>query len=127
MTRRTVPAWQGKSPDTAIPPRVRLRVIERQDTRCAHCGRKLGVAGERIDIDHITALANGGEHAETNLQALCAPCHKLKTGADVAEKAKVDRVRKKHLGLTRPKATLAGSKASKWKRKLDGTTVRRDG
>ena len=127
MTRRTVPTWQGKTPDTAIPPRVRLRVIEAQRGRCAHCARKLGVAGERIEIDHITALANGGDHSETNLQALCAPCHKLKTGADVAEKARVDRVRKKHLGLTRPKATLAGSRASKWKRKLNGTTVRRDG
>lgn len=126
MTRRTVPDWQGKTPDASIPPRVRLRVIDRQQGRCAHCDRKLGMAGERIDIDHITALANGGEHAEPNLQALCAPCHGLKTGADVAEKARVDRKRKKHLGLTAPKSSLPGSRGSKWKRKIGGGTVLRE-
>jgi hypothetical protein len=41
--------------------------------------------------------------------------------------AKVKRVHQKHIGATRPKGTMPGSKNSKWKRKMDGTVVRRDG
>jgi hypothetical protein len=41
--------------------------------------------------------------------------------------AKVKRVHQKHIGAKRPKGIIPGSKNSKWKRKMDGTVVRRDG
>lgn len=50
--------------------------------------------------------------------------HKAKTADDRAMKAKVDRVRKKHLGLT-PPSRMPGSKNSKIKRKINGQTVDR--
>lgn len=103
---RSVLEWIGPHDDARIPPRVRLRVLDRQDGRCAECARKLGVAGERIEIDHVRALVNGGEHRESNLQALCAPCHGAKTRADVAEKAATNRKRSKALGLTRAKRKM---------------------
>lgn len=126
MTRST-PEWIGKTDETPAPPRVKGRIVLAQDGICAcGCGQKLGAAGEPIEFDHEVALINGGENRETNLRALRRPCHAAKSKADVAEKAKVARVRGKHLGLRKPKATLAGSKSSKWKRRIDGKTVRRE-
>ena len=106
MTRKT-PEWTGKTDDTPAPPRVKARIVLAQDGICAcGCGVKLGTAGEGIDFDHDTALINGGENRESNLRALRRPCHAVKTKADVAEKAKVARVRSKHLGLAKPKRKM---------------------
>ncbi|MFP4239821.1 MAG: HNH endonuclease [Rhodosalinus sp.] len=123
---RSVAEWIGATPETAPPPRVKLRIIDAQGRACAECGRKLGVAGERIEFDHTTALVNGGENRERNLRALCAPCHGAKTRADVAKKSTVARKRKKALGFDKPKRGLPGSKSSGWKQKIGGGWVRRD-
>jgi 5-methylcytosine-specific restriction protein A len=124
-TGRTVAEWIGKTPDSAIPDRVRLRVLLRYRCVCAGCGIKLG-NGVTWDCDHIKALVNDGEHRESNLQPLCKKiCHKKKTGDDVAEKAAVYAARIRHYGIKRPKRPMAGSRASKFKRKMDGTVVER--
>jgi len=126
MTRRT-PEWIGKTDETPVPPRVKARIVLVQDGICAcGCGQKLGSAGEPIEFDHEVALINGGENRENNLRALRRPCHAVKTRADVAEKAKVARVRNKALGFRKPKSTLPGSKSGEWKRKVTGEWVRRD-
>lgn len=121
---RKRPEWIGATPDAAIPPRVKLRVFERHGGVCHISGRKIA-AGERWECDHVVALANGGENRESNLAPALYKPHKAKTAADVAEKAKTARVRSKHLGIKKPKRPMPGSKASGWKRKMDGTTERR--
>lgn len=124
MTRST-PEWVGATDDAKIPDRVRLRVFEAHGGMCALTGRKI-TAADKWDVDHIIALANGGEHREKNLQPVLATAHREKTREDVALKSKIARVRKKHLGIYRPKSTLAGSKQSKWKRKVNGEIVPRE-
>jgi hypothetical protein len=52
------------------------------------------------------------------------PCHAKKTKADVAEKAIVARKRQKHLGIRKP-SRFPGSRDSGWKKKMDGSVVRR--
>lgn len=123
---REVPEWIGKTDNTALPPRVKIRVFDRFGGKCAECGRKLGVAGEDPEFDHITALINGGENRETNFQCLCRGCHRAKTNIDVATKSKDRRVKAKHLGIEKKKQRLPGSKGTKWKRKVDGTVVPRN-
>lgn len=125
MTRRSVPEWIGKTPDTPIPARVKLRVFERFGGVCQETGRKI-TPGDAWDCDHTLALANGGENRESNLRPVLHTAHVEKTREDVAMKAKDDRVRKKHLGIKAKTAAIPGSKASRWKRKIDGTIVRRD-
>ena len=105
---RSVDEWIARHDDQAIPPRVKLRVIDRQGGKCAKCNRALGVCGEPVEFDHVVALINGGEHREANLQALCGMCHVVKTRDDMAVKKKTARVRKKHLGIHRPKRKLGG-------------------
>lgn len=103
---RSTEEWIGATPDTAIPPRVKVRVLLKHDGYCAKCNRRLMIG--KWDCDHITALANGGENRESNLQPLCiSPCHSDKTKADVAEKSKVARVRAKHLGLRPARQKIA--------------------
>jgi 5-methylcytosine-specific restriction endonuclease McrA len=95
---RKLPEWIGKTDDAPIPPRVKLRVFERDKGRC-HISGRLIRAGEAWDADHIVALCNGGEHRESNLAPALADKHREKTKADVAEKADIYRIRAKHLGL----------------------------
>jgi 5-methylcytosine-specific restriction protein A len=102
---RTVEEWRGKTDDSAIPARVRLRVFTRADGRCEKCDSK---HLKTPQFDHIIALINGGENRESNLQLLCDICHKLKTAGDVAEKATMYRKRLKAVGIKKRKRTIGG-------------------
>ena len=104
---RTIAYWIATNDDQRIPDRVKLRVFLRADGKCEKCTRKIGSA-EAWQCDHVTALINGGQHAEGNLQVLCAWCHKGKTKQDVAEKAKTYAVRRKHIGIKKRGRTIAG-------------------
>lgn len=97
MAGREVSEWVGATPDTAIPPRVRLRVWERAAGRCEICGRKLGPA-DKWQADHTIALINGGFNRESNLRVACDWCHGEKTKTDVAEKSAVYIKKAKHIG-----------------------------
>lgn len=122
---RSVPEWIGKTPDSAIPPRVRLRVFERFGGVCQISGRKIH-PGDEWDCDHDTALINGGEHRESNLRPVLRTEHRKKTVEDVSLKAKANRVRKKHLGLHKSSNPLPGSRGSKFKKKIGGGVVLRE-
>ena len=108
MTGRTVPEWIGATPDTPIPPRVRLRVFEAHGGVCYLSKRKIR-AGEKWQCDHVIALTNGGENRERNLAPALEQPHREKTRDDVREKAKVARIRAKHLGIfAKPARKLQG-------------------
>lgn len=101
---RTVPEWIGKTDDTKVPDRVRLRIFEREGGKCWISGRKIR-PGDLWDLDHKVALINGGEHREGNLFPALRDKHREKTREDVAAKAVAARVRSKHLGI-RPASKL---------------------
>lgn len=125
---RSLPEWIGATPDTPIPPRVKLRVFERHHGVCHISGRKIA-AGERWECDHVIALVNwtgeGHGNRESNLAPALYKPHKAKTAHDVAEKAKTARVRGKHLGIKKPKRHMPGSKASGWKKPFNRPAERR--
>jgi len=98
---RSVPLWIGKTDDTAIPPRVRLRVFEAHKGICALTGRKI-MPGDKWDLDHRIPLVMGGRHSEDNLQPVLRQAHREKTREDVSAKAKANRIRAKHLGIFPP-------------------------
>ncbi len=124
MSARSTEEWIGASPDTPVPQRVRLRVFARDNGHCRICTRKIA-SGDRWVTDHAQAIINGGENREKNLQTICDWCdRKVKTPADVAEKAKTARIRAKHLGI-KPKSRFACSKDSKFRKKLNGEVVLR--
>ena len=98
---RSVDEWVGKTDDTAIPTRVRVRVFERCKGQCHRCTRKI-MAGERWSIEHLIALANGGQHRETNMGISCPNCKPIKDAEDAAIKSKGAAIRAKHLGVRQP-------------------------
>jgi 5-methylcytosine-specific restriction enzyme A len=102
---RSLPEWIAKRDDDAIPARVKDRVALRALGHCQKCIRLIG-GKLRAEFDHIIPLILGGEHRENNLQLLCNECHAAKTVRDVKIKAKVARVRQRHLGIKKRRRTI---------------------
>lgn len=125
MTGRSVPEWIGATPDAKVPPRVRLRIFDAHNGICHISGIKI-LGGQPWELEHIKALANGGEHRESNMAPALKDKHKAKTADDVAEKSAVATKRKKHLGIAKSRHPMPGGKGSRFKRKMDGTVVPRE-
>lgn len=103
----------------------RLELFEAHKGRCHLCGHKITV-GDKWSIDHRIPLALGGPDEGANLAPVHDRCHAVKTTSlDVPAIAKSERVRQKHSGAWKARWPMAGSRASGWKKKMDGTTVRR--
>lgn len=101
---RAVPEWIGATPDTPVPEKVKLRVLLRYERRCHWTGVLIRPADD-WDVDHVTALINGGENREANLAPILrGKAHKEKTAKDRQEADKVRRLREKHYGLRKPRA-----------------------
>jgi 5-methylcytosine-specific restriction enzyme A len=96
---RELPEWIGATPDSKVPPRVRVRVFQRYGGRC-QCGCNRAIRpGEAWDCEDTIALINGGERREGNLKPWLSEHHPKKTAQDVAEKSRVYRKRAKHIGV----------------------------
>lgn len=106
-------------------PLRRARIFDAHDGICHLCGCKIGV-GEAWDAEHVIALEISGDDTDENLRPAHRSCHRDKTRDDAGRIAKAKRVRAKHIGAHKAKAVLPGSRASKWKRKIDGTVVSRE-
>lgn len=108
-----------------FPAKVKVAAFERSGGRCELCTAPLMVG--KINYDHRVPDALGGEPALANCEVLCLACHGAKTASgDVPRIAKAKREQAAHIGAkARPRCPLPGSRASKWKRKLDGTVVPR--
>lgn len=122
---RSTEEWIGKTDDSVAPPRVRLRVFLKFDGTC-QCGCGTKINHKPWQLDHKTALINGGENRESNLWPLLTEHHKTKTAQDSAEKSRTYYKRLSNYGIkSRSGRPMPGSKASGWKRKISGEWVRR--
>jgi 5-methylcytosine-specific restriction enzyme A len=92
---------------------------------CEGCGIVLR-AGD-LHFDHIVPDGLGGEPTLENCKVLCIKiCHVKKTHQeDNPRMQKADRVLKKTYGIAKAKKPFPGGKRSGWKRKMDGTVVKR--
>jgi len=123
---REVKEWIGKNDDHVPPPRVRDRVFEREHGRCHKCGRTIDAqGGESWTLEHLIALINGGENRERNLACTCSFCLPAKNREDMAIKKKNTRVRYKARGIKPARNGFATNRNGLFKRKMDGTVVRR--
>lgn len=109
MTGRSVDEWIGRTPDSRPPPRVLLRIFEANHGIDYLSGRKIH-PGEPWQADHVIAIINGGENRESNMRPVLIDSHKVKTKADVAEKAKVAAIAKRHVGITKPTGKIASAR-----------------
>ncbi len=102
-----------------------LCIFDASGGRCHWCGVKLRV-GEAWTPDHVARLADGGPDSLANIKPIHRRCHLDKNAQEAAVAAKADRTAARHWGIERPPARpFPGSRASPWKKKLDGTIERR--
>lgn len=122
---RSVKEWCGKTDDTVPPPRVRLRVLQAFGHRCYICKKAIH-SGEYWQCDHIAALINSGENRESNLAPACRNCCYGKTAEDLAIKKRTAKIAKKAYLRLKPKGRpMMGTRASGWRKRMDGTVERR--
>jgi 5-methylcytosine-specific restriction protein A len=58
--------------------KTRKRILERDGYLCQVC-LESGIIREAKQVDHIKNKKSGGTDDDSNLQAICIPCHKEKT------------------------------------------------
>lgn len=92
---------------------------------CYLCERPINAArGEAWEVEHVEAREISGRDDWANLRPVHIVCHKPKTAADKKVIAKSNRVRNRNLGIRKP-SSFACSRNSIWKKKIDGSVVRR--
>ncbi|MBN9434015.1 MAG: HNH endonuclease [Bosea sp.] len=108
-----------------FPSKVRTQAFQRAAGFCEQCGSKLFPG--KFAYDHVLPDALGGEPVLENCEVLCDGCHGAKTAhGDVPRIAKANRQRAAHIGArTKTSRPLPGSKASGWRKRMDGTVERR--
>ena len=65
---------QERNGRIGLSPRIRFKVLQRDNFRCQFCGRGQQ-DGVKLHIDHIVPVARGGRDDEENLQTLCGECN----------------------------------------------------
>lgn len=111
-----------------LTPRLRLQIWERDKGVCCLCGLRVDGVREPWIVEHRIALELGGADEPGNMGVAHVHCADAKThgpNGDHARAAKAKRIKRKALGLEKSKSPLPGSKGSKWKRRMDGSVVRR--
>ena len=110
--------------------------LKRSDQLCEAVGAVYGLEpGQRchaplsrgVEFDHYPVPATERDRdGLENCVACCPTCHKHKTRTfDIPVQAKTKRVSDAHLGVTK-KSGFATNRNGAFKKKMDGTVVRRD-
>jgi hypothetical protein len=114
---------------------TRREALKRAKGRCEAVGEWYGLEpGKRcetplahgVEFDHVDLDANSRDNSLENCAAVCIPCHRHKTAKhDIPLAAKTLRQQDKFNGIRRSSRPLPGSKASGWRKRMDGTVERR--
>jgi 5-methylcytosine-specific restriction endonuclease McrA len=85
------------------------------------------VPGEEWDVSHDIPLEAGGKDDASNWFVAHRKCHRVHTSTvDAPMIAKVKRIHQKHVGAKKSRSPMPLGRGSKFKRKMDGTIVRRE-
>ena len=73
--------YRARKKGATIQPVNEAAIYERDGHMCMYCG----TTHNRLSIDHIVALNNGGAHAEDNLVVACRSCNSSKNATPLVE------------------------------------------
>jgi 5-methylcytosine-specific restriction enzyme A len=104
----------------------RLRLFTLHGGVCHLCGQAIDGTREKWDVEHVVAWALTRDDSDENRRPAHVACHKVKTVEDVGRVAKAKRQEAKYRGAHRSRSPMPGSKRSIWKKRMDGTVVRRE-
>lgn len=107
--------------------RERLRLFNLHRGICHFCDGKIDGTREAWEVSHDTPLELGGADDDENMKPAHKKCHRAHTAeVDMPNIARAKRREAKHLGAkAKPCRPVPGSKCTPWKKKVDGTVVRR--
>jgi 5-methylcytosine-specific restriction enzyme A len=104
--------------------KTRLEAFVRAGGHCEKCSAYLSPGN--LEYHHEKECTFGGSNDSSNCIVVCKACHRLITGQRAAVIAKSNRQRAKAIGARTNSHPLPFGKKSQWKKKIDGTIVRRD-
>jgi hypothetical protein len=85
------------------------------------------VPGDEWDVSHEIPLEAGGKDDDSNWLVAHRKCHRHHTATvDAPLIARIKRIHQRHIGAKQTRNPLPGGKRSKFKKKMDGTVVRRE-
>jgi 5-methylcytosine-specific restriction enzyme A len=124
----TMSLGDGTVPNTVrrkLSKKDRLFIFALYGGRCCICGGTVDCLKPWV-VEHVVPLSMGGLDVVLNMMPAHEACAKEKTRAEADPRAKADRRRAKHLGIKKQqKRPMPGTKASEWKKRMDGTVERR--
>jgi hypothetical protein len=121
-----------------FPKPVKRLAVARAKGRCEASGPAYGLPpghrcnsdlGRGFEIDHypVQATEKGSDTLE-NAVVCCPICHSWKTRKfDIPVQAKIKRVSDRHLGLKPSRPSFATNRNGKFRKRMDGTVVPREG
>lgn len=104
--------------------RTKLEAFTRANGRCEKCSARLSPGN--IEYHHAKEAAFEGPATLENCTVLCKTCHREITNQRAAVIAKSNRVRAKHLGIRPQRPSFQTNRNAAFKKRMDGTVVRRD-
>lgn len=104
---------------------TRIDHLGREVMSCHICSLSMNVHTSDWEADHIRRHAEGGEDTAGNLFPICPRCHHDKSRRDTSEIAKGKRIGERSRGIKRSARPMPGSRASGWRKKMDGSVERR--
>jgi hypothetical protein len=109
-----------------ITAKMRADIFMNRGGICHLCNMKV-VPGEDWDVSHEIPLEAGGKDDATNWLVAHRKCHRVHTSTvDAPLIAKVKRIHQRHIGAKKSKSPMLMGRNSQWKRKMDGSVVRRE-
>lgn len=112
------------TPRRPLTPAQKLKMFLANDGICCLCGHKIDGVKQAWD-EHVDPLWLNGTNDLANRKPAHEVCARGKTAAEAHDRAKDRSVSAKHFGAKK-RPTMAGSRGSKWKKKMNGTVERRD-
>jgi 5-methylcytosine-specific restriction protein A len=109
-----------------ITAKMRADIFLSRGGSCHLCNMKV-VPGEDWDVSHDIPLEAGGKDDATNWFVAHRKCHRVHTSTvDAPLIAKVKRIHQRHIGAKKSKTPMPLGRGSQWKKKMDGSVVRRE-